>query len=143
MPEDFRYLDDMEMRLYDYEQKAAQDAETPECPFCHQKLLYIGPDEDPRMHCKCPDALRHQTRRNNYERTLGLLQRAFGEECAEQNPAWKPADPETMLHLQRCVEFVTLGGHDKIVISMHDGSKAEVSAGTVKRKIGFEMKVEV
>ena len=85
---------------------------TPECPFCHQKLICVDPDCDPRMHCHCGDAMRYQNRRRSYEKTLGFLARAFGPDCGEQNPAWKPADPETMLHLYRCVEFVTLGGHD-------------------------------
>ncbi len=119
-----------------------EGAATPECPFCGQKSLRLDPGEDPRMHCRCGEALRYQNRRRSYERTMGFLARAFGPDCGEQNPAWKPADPETMLHLQRCVEFVTLGGHDKITVDMNDGSKAVIASGMVKRKVGFEMKVE-
>lgn len=129
----------------DFETLDAMIAEgnTPECPFCHQKLIHVDPDDDPRMHCHCGDALRYQNRRRNYEKTMGFLARAFGPGCGEENPAWKPADPETMLHLQRCVEFVTIGGHDRITVDMNDGSKAVISSGCVKRKVGFEMKVEV
>lgn len=119
-----------------------QDGATPECPFCGQKILHIETHEDARMHCRCGEALRYQNRRRSYERTMGFLARAFGPECSAQNPAWKPADPETMLHLQRCVEFVTLGGHDRITVDMNDGSEAVIASGMVKRKVGFEMKVE-
>ncbi len=111
------------------------------CPYCGQMWSMESEDERPEMLCKCTGAMMEQEREANTGKMLGSLRMLFGEECSDQEPAFRPVDEE--IYALLC-EVVYKVGHEEIgavSFGLRDGTSGKISVKGIERKKNITRKL--